>query len=420
MLERTESTQVKPPSDTPPKPARQPTATYGIAATAAFCLLVVGSNIPGPLLPVYRDRLSLSTFTVTALFAVYLVGLVATFTVVARTRLPRHSTLVLPVAVAVSFLGDVALLLGNHSVAWLFVGRVLVGVSVGLGTGAAATIVLATRGERGRAIAASGTLLGSFLGLLVSAVVADTLPGQTTTIYFIHIGFLALALIALAVTHHPVRAGIADLIRGPDHTPTDVPVDAVISPTAGSRRLGRRLRLAGFTLGTAGWAIGGVVVGLLPTVVTDMTGSGSIVVTSLGPIVLIGVAVLAPMLISSLPAPASAAAIACGAILCFLGVWAASLPIILVCCVVWGAGQGFAYSKGLRIVTAGLSPVDQGRIASQYASIAYGFTSVLSVSIGSIATAAGMTVGLGFAAAVFILLCGAAIILGFHRWPTGI
>ncbi|MFW0795888.1 MFS transporter [Gordonia sp. CPCC 205515] len=416
MTERTDSAQVTPSAPTSTTGGRA-VAAYGIAATVAFCLLVVGSNIPGPLLPVYRDRLDLSTFTVTALFAVYLVGLVATFTVVAHSRLPRHSTRVLPIAVALVFAGDVALLAGNHSVAWLFVGRVLVGIAVGLGTGAAATIVLATRGERGRAIAATGTLLGSFLGLLASAVVADLLPGPTTTIYCIHMALLVAAAVALAWTHHRSRTTVAHLIRGPEHEsaiPTDLPAQADV------QRYPRRVRLAGFALGTAGWAIGGVVVGLLPTVVTDMTGSGSIIVTSLAPIVLIGVACAAPRIVASVPSPVSAVAIGVGAVLCFVGVWTSSLPVILVCCVAWGAGQGFAYGNGLKIVTAGLRPVDQGRIASQYASIAYGFTSILSVAIGSIATAAGMTVGLGFAAAVFVVLCGVTIGLGYRRWPARI
>ena len=405
-----------------PRPAGPPrhgsASAYGAAATVVFCLLVVGSNIPGPLLPVYRDQLDLSTFTVTALFAAYLVGLVATFTVVAHTRLPRHSTRVLPAAVAVCFAGDVALLAGDHTVAWLFVGRVLVGVSVGLGTGSAATIVLATRGERGRAIAATGTLLGSFLGLLISAVVADVLPGPTTTVYYIHIVLLTLAAIALIATHQRSRDTVARLILGPDGPagPDSTDERSVLPPLVHPRRV----RLAGFILGTTGWAIGGVVVGLLPTVVTDMTGSGSIIVTSLAPIVLIGVACIAPRISRPLRSPVSAGAIGAGAVLCFVGVWTNSLPTILACCVVWGVGQGFAYANGLRIVTAGLQPVDQGRAASRYASIAYGFTSVLSVATGSIAGAAGIVTGLGFAAAVFIALCCLTIALGYRRWPDSI
>lgn len=394
-----------------PKPERS-AAAYGLAATAAFCLLVVGSNIPGPLLPVYRDRLELSTFTVTALFAAYLVGLVATFTVVTRTRLPAHAMRVLPIAMVVCLVGDLALLAGNDSVAWLFVGRILVGVSVGLGTGSTATIVLATRGERGRAIAATGTLLGSFLGLVASAAVADLLPGPTLTIYYIHATWLTATAIVLITLHLRSRGTVTGLICDPDATRPSGIADVV------SQRSAPRLRMAGVALGAAGWAIGGIVVGLLPTVVTDMTGSGSITMTSLAPIVLIGVACIAPRIIRSLPSPVAAGAITVGAALCFVGVWAENLSTIFAACVVWGVGQGFAYANGLKIVAAGVPPVEQGRVASQYASIAYGFTGVVAVTTGWIATAAGMVSGVGFAGAVFAAVCSTAIALGFRRWPT--
>lgn len=413
MAEGLESMQVRGLKSAVEPRTRHSAAAYGLVATAAFCLLVVGSNIPGPLLPVYRDRLELSTFTVTALFAVYLVGLVVTFTVVARTGLPAHATRVLPAAVVVCLVGDLALLAGSEAVAWLFVGRILVGVSVGLGTGSTATIVLATRGERGRAIAATGTLLGSFLGLVASAAVADLLPAPTTTIYCIHATWLAVTAVALVAAHRRSRGTVTRLILAPDETrPSGLTHPA-------TRRSTPRLRMAGIALGAAGWAIGGIVVGLLPTVVTDMTGSGSITVTSLTPIVLIGVACIAPRVVGSLPSPVAAGAIAVGAGLCFVGVWAESLSTIFAACVMWGVGQGFAYANGLRIVAAGVLPVEQGRVASQYASIAYGFTGVVAVTTGWIATAAGTVSGVGFAGVVFAALSAAAVALGFRRWPQG-
>ncbi|WAC56601.1 MFS transporter [Gordonia sp. SL306] len=402
---------MNPPVDAPTEGPPRSVTRYGLTATVAFCLLVVGSNIPGPLLPVYRDQLQLSTFTVTALFAAYLAGLVATLTLLSRTELARYSTRVLPVALVFSLTGDIALLAGNHNVGWLFVGRVLVGISVALGTGSAATLVLATRGERGRAIAATGTLAGSFGGIAVSAVVADLLPGPTTTIYYIHIALLVAAGSALLALQQRVGSEVQRLIGNRGEPAAQLPDEP------GTNRYPQRLRLAGFALGTAGWAIGGIVVALLPTVFRDMTGSPSIILTALGPMVLIGAACLAPMVIGSIRPPVTATAIAVGAFLCVLGVWADSLPIALLCCLVWGIGQGFAYNNGLKIVTAGLDPVEQGRTASQYASVAYGFTGVLSVTTGVIATSTDIVSGLLFTAAVFVTLCGVTIVLGFGRWP---
>lgn len=82
----------------------------GVAAAAAFASLVVGSNVPGPLLPLYAEQMALSTFTVSALFAVYLVALVVTFTVMARTRLTRFAWALLPAAMLGGVVADLSLL----------------------------------------------------------------------------------------------------------------------------------------------------------------------------------------------------------------------------------------------------------------------------------------------------------------------
>ncbi|MXP24231.1 MFS transporter [Gordonia sp. HNM0687] len=387
----------------------------GIAASVAFSVLVVGSNIPAPLLPLYRDDLQLSTFVVTALFAAYLVALVATFSTVAATSVTRRARVVLPLALVIGATADVSFWIGQDDVRWLFVGRLLTGVAVGLGTGTTATIAVAMRGERGRAIAATGTLAGSFLGLAGAAVIAQFLPGPTTTVYWMHIALLSGAGVVLVLTLRSARTILAtELRRSPVPEVADAPnVDEppVIAPA------GRRLRWAGYGLGIAGWAIGGIVVGLLPTVITDQMSSPSIVVTTLGPIVLLGAACLSPYLFRSMRPEVAVAIIGLAAVMCLIGVWLANLPTILACCMIWGIGQGFAYAYGLRIVTAGLLPTDQGRVASRYASICYGFTGVLSVATGAAATAWGTMGGMFLMAGVFVALCGGVAVLGYRRWP---
>ncbi|GAB88279.1 MFS transporter [Gordonia rhizosphera] len=395
-----------------------------LAASAGFALLIVGSNIPAPILPIYRDDLQLSTFTVTALFAVYLAALVATFTTVARTTLAGKAAVVLPVSLGIGMIADVALWAGHDAVAWLFAGRMLTGLAAGLGTGATATIAVAMRGERGRAIAATGTLAGSFLGLVGAAVVAEFLPGPTTTVYLCHIALVAIALGLLIVALVSARRVLKVELRGA--APSDATIDRdlgtleVTGVPAVAVQDTRRLRWAGYGLGIAGWAIGGIVVGLLPTVVADELGSPSIIVTALAPIVLLGAACLSPYVFRSMRAEAAVVVIAVAAVLCLVGVWLGNLGLILTCCVLWGVGQGFAYACGLRIVTAGLGPVDQGRVASRYASICYGFTGVLAVTTGAVATAWGSVGGMVLQAVVFVTLCTSVAVLGHRRWPAGV
>lgn len=409
-------------------PRRSGLIGTGVCAAAVFGLLIVGSNIPTPLFPIYRVDLALTTATVSALFAVYLFALVVTFTLVAGSPLSRHASRVLPAAATAAILGDVALVLGADQLGWLFVGRILTGLAVGLGTGSAATLVLATHGERGRAIAATGTLIGSFLGLLGSALIAQYLPGPTVTVYLVHIALLvtALALLGTALIRnrrelhrslHPSGDAVP-VELSPRHAP-DLPTPDA-GPASATPARSRRLRAAGYCLGISGWAIGGIVVGLLPTIIAQEWSSSTVLTTALAPTVLIGAACLAPVLIRRLPPLPVLVLIAVGAVSCTAGVLALNLPAILIACAIWGAGQGFAYASGLRIVTAGLSPIPQGRAASRYASVCYGCTGILSISTGIAATAFGAGTAMIAMAAVFVTFTGATAVAGHRRWPAGI
>ncbi|MDV6262759.1 MFS transporter [Rhodococcoides yunnanense] len=384
----------------------------GAAAAGAFASLVVGSNVPGPLLPLYADRMSLSTFAVSALFAVYLVALVITFTVMARTRLTRYAWALLPAAMLGGVVADLSLLAGGESVMFLFLGRFLTGTCVGVATGATATIVVAARGEKGRTIASSGAIFGSFVGLILGAVVAEYLPGPTTTVYLVHMTLLTVVAVVLVIALYSAR----ETLRVALHEP-------VVGGTPESEPpVERRARAAGYGIGLAGWAIGGIAVGILPTAVREQTGSESLVVGALAPVVLLSIAWLSPFVFAALQTALrpvqSLALIGLGAVLCAMGVVLASLPMVIAGCVCWGLGQGFAYACGLRILTRGLSAVEQGRTASRFASFCYGLTAVLALGTGAVSTAWGTGAGMTVAGVVFVALCTTVAILGRDRWDV--
>lgn len=384
----------------------------GAATATAFAALVVGSNVPGPLLPMYADRMALSTFTVSALFATYLVALVVTFTVMARTHLTRYAWLLLPGSVAGGIVADVALMMGGESVVALFVGRYLTGTCVGVATGAAATIAVAARGEKGRTIAASGAIFGSFVGLILGAVTAEYLPGPTTTVYVIHTGLLVTVVAVLVFVLYRAR----DILRAALVEPESVDAEAF------DTERDTRARAAGYGIGLAGWAIGGIAVGILPTAVREQTESSSLIVGALAPVVLLSIAWLSPFVFTALRTALrpiqSLILIAAGAILCAAGVLSSSLILVLAGCVCWGLGQGFAYACGLRILTRGASAVEQGRIASRFASFCYGLTAVLALVTGAVSTAWGSATGMATAGVVFVVLCSVVALLGHGRWEA--
>jgi hypothetical protein len=102
---------------------------------AAFTLTVIGwgANQFTPLLLMYRSDLSLSAAVVEAMFGMYAVGLMPGLLVAGRVsdRIGRRP--VVAAAVALSMAAGAVLMLGTRGAAWLFAGRLIMGVASGCG-----------------------------------------------------------------------------------------------------------------------------------------------------------------------------------------------------------------------------------------------------------------------------------------------
>lgn len=111
--------------DAPLRPARR-------SLSVVLFAVAFGTNVSTPLLLVYEPRLGLSSWTVTAIFAVYPLGLAPALVYAgpASDALGRHRV-VLP-GLALSGVASVVMILGRDDVVFLFVGRFLLGVASGL------------------------------------------------------------------------------------------------------------------------------------------------------------------------------------------------------------------------------------------------------------------------------------------------
>lgn len=189
-----------------------------------------GANQFAPMLLVYRQTLGLSTGTLEAMFGVYALGLIPGLLLAgplsdARGRRP----LVVPAA-GLSLVASVALVAGARSVALLFLGRLLAGVSSGT-VFAAGTAWLretslppvgtASHGAAARRAAIAMTA-GFGLGPLVAGLLAQWAPAPRVVPYLPHIVLMVVVLLALrlapetvtGVARRPVRLSVPG-VRGP-------------------------------------------------------------------------------------------------------------------------------------------------------------------------------------------------------------
>ncbi len=159
--------------------------------------MAAGTNVPTPLLLLYRDRLDLSPSTVTALFGVYAAGLVPAlvFAGPAADRWGRR-----PVALPAAALAAVVsalFVLAADSVPLLFGARLLQGVVSGTVFSVGSAWLSETSPGRGARTAAVAMTAGFSLGPLVSGLLGQYGPAPTALPYLLHVGVVVLGLLVV-------------------------------------------------------------------------------------------------------------------------------------------------------------------------------------------------------------------------------
>ena len=395
------------------------------ASGVGFILAICGSNAMTPLLPGYMDTHGLGPAAASVLFATYFIALIIILLISARGPLIRHSRTVLPLALLAAIVGDLLQIVGASVEVLLFPGRFLTGASVGLSTGAAAAIMVAARGERGRAFIAYGSLIGAGSGLVAAIAIAVFLPWQLVTVYSIHAAATAVCLIVLLVG---LRLAPGLLAYGNDsstddgfapqstHAHTgDLDVHNGDLDVAGTRRRDP----GAYLVGALAWAIGALAVGAMPAAILATGASDSLLVAQC-----VGGACLLVSMVASLAGvgvrlvttlPAVGVLLVVGWSTAVVGLVLGRLDVIVLGTVVGGIGQAGGYRVALAAVTRGLGAVEQGRVASRFSAFAYSGAGVMVVLDGVAGQAVGTLGGAIVTGVVYAAVAAVAIGLVVRR-----
>ncbi|MFI1916991.1 MFS transporter [Nocardia sp. NPDC020380] len=371
------------------------------AAPGALLVLIMAQpNLATGMMPYYRHAWGLAPLLITVIFAAYLFALTPTLSLLGTPRARQGWWWRIGVGSAFGIAADAGMA-AAHSAWPVTIARVCAGLSVGLVTGSLAGLILERRGESGRTALAAATVLGSALGTVAAAAVAQYLPAPGVTVYLAHA--VLLGLVALAVlADRTVRPGTA-------------------GHKASARQPAEEPRIAGYLSGIAAWVSAGLVVALLPSYGAELLKTTNLTLLALPVTLYLVCAWLAQQLLppNSLPAePVTTQAIIIAGVLIAAAVsWLPSLPLLLAGGVVAGVGQGIAYRSGLRIVSAATPPDQHARASSRFATVAYLCAAVTTVGLGVIANLGSMRDAV-LAAAVVLLAVAAATTLVRRRAMT--
>ncbi|WP_374776782.1 MFS transporter [Streptomyces sp. NBC_01310] len=372
---------------------------------AVFAVCMAGTTLPTPLYSLYQEKFGFSELVVTAVFAVYAVGVIGVLLLVGKASDVVGRRPVLLVGLVFAAASAVCFLCAT-GVGWLYAGRLLSGFSAGLFTGAATAYVmeLAPHGGTSRAtfVATASNIGGLGCGPLLAGVLAQYAVWPLYLPFAVHLVLVAVSVVVLLRLAETVRERRPLSSVRPRRPGLPPQVRAVFAPAATAAFVGFAL-LGVFTsvspaflaqsLDVHNRAVSGLVVAL--AFFASCAGQLAVGRIGVGRSLPLGCAVLLAGL-----------ALLAGAL------WWDLLALVVASALVGGFGQGLSFRGALSAVAAA-SPADRhAAVISMLFVVAYAGISVPVIGVGLLVGPIGLEgAGLVFIACMAVLVATAAAYL---------
>jgi MFS family permease len=378
-------------------------ASFWVAA-AVVAHAMWTSAAPAMTYPLYAAEWGLTHTVTTAIFAIYPIVVVAVLIIFGDLSDYIGRRAAIQLGVASSLLG-VLVFASATSVPWLFVGRALTGVGVGLSAGpsTAAIYEFASAGlaKRSSSVTAAAQSAGFASALLLGGALVEYAPFPTRLSFWVLAFLLALLLTACWFLPHCSK----DLPPGHWHFRTpSVPAD-LRGPFSVSA-----------TAVTTAYTHGVLILSLGSQIAHDLVGSSNVFVNGAALSLFSIVTGLVGIAFRQLPYRTAviSGAILSGASMALLA-WSVSqqsLVIFLTATATGGAAYALLFSGGLEVINAAAHADHRAGILSGVYLFAYLSLGSVALLLGVVATARGLPLAVDIGTGIIALLSGATITLG--------
>ncbi len=300
---------------------------------------LAGSAAPTPLYAVYQAAWHFSPITVTVVFGIYALAVLASLLVFGALsdHVGRR-----PVLLATTVIQAFTMILFVHadSVATLVTARVVQGIATGAAAGAVGAGMLDLDREKGTSANAIAPMLGTATGALLSALLVQYLPAPTELVYIVLGVIFVLQTIGVFFMEETVtpRPGALASMRPAVHLP------ARLRPTV----------LVAVPAIVAAWSLVGFYGSLGPALLRKLTGSTSLALGGLALFVMAASGALTVLPSRARPARQvmlfGTLTLAAGVAITLLAIARSSLVIFFVGAAVAGAGFGTSFQGAIRSV----------------------------------------------------------------------
>ncbi|GGE05735.1 MFS transporter [Aureimonas endophytica] len=335
---------------------RKPFMLYALT----LMTFMAASSVPTPLYRLYQESWGFPPSTLTAIFGAYVLSLLCALLTVGSLSDHVGRKPVLLAALVLEILSVVLFLIAAGP-GGLVAARILQGFATGAAMGTLSAGLIDADQARASLFNSLAPLLGLAAGALGCSALVDFAPAPLHLVFLLLLAILTAELVAviLAPETAPRRPGALRSLWPRVHVP------------AGSRRdLASALPIS-----IAGWALGGLYLSLIPTIVRHVTGStmaltsGTVVaaLASTGAVSILFARPHAPNRIIAV----SAAMLALGVTATLAGVLAGSVAIMLAGTVVAGVGFGAGFLGALKTTLSNVSAADRAGLMSALLVVSY-------------------------------------------------
>ena len=344
---------------------------------ALMVLFMYAAAAPTPLYRVYQAKWGFSSATLTAVFAIYVLFLLATL--LTFGSLSDHiGRRPLIIAAIVADVAAFALFLLANGVGLLFAARALEGIAVGATANTLGAVLLDLRPRSGLAplMSSISPNVGLATGALLTAVLVQYGPAPTRFVWWLLLGVFAVALILV--------------LAMPESGTTRPGALASLRPHISVPRQARGAFARAVPALVAVWALGGFYLSLGPTLAGELTRSLNLVWGGAVAFLLTGVGAASALGVRNVRAPAQMLG-GCLALMAGAGVTIAAIEtgtaaLLLLGTGLAGLGFGPAFLGAYRTVVALAAPTDRAGLIAAVFGVSY-------LSMGLPALIAGIVAG---------------------------
>jgi MFS family permease len=337
-----------------------------------FGAVMFGNTLLTPLYVIYQAQWHFSAGILTLVFATNAAAILAALLLAGRASDQVGRRPVLAVSIGLMALSTVIFILAT-SVVWLFVGRALVGLSVGLIAGAATSALTesTTSARRSSRVATVAQLGGPGLGPLVAGLFAQYGPDPTVLVFEVYLAILVLAAVALLFVPETVT----------QRQPLNLRFEGLDIP-----RTGRSTFLAAALAGFVGFSLMGLFGSLVPSFLGQILHQGNHAVEGAVVFALYAFACMTELVAARFDSRRlvffGLAAFLVALALIVAGLSAASLVLFVIGALVGGVALGSIFLGSLSTATRLAPAAGRGRILSTFYVFCYVGLALPAIGVG--------------------------------------